>query len=214
MDNPLVLWNSILARFVPFSNHLKKTILYTERYMPFSVYIKALEWSNFTPPSSYPLSHMKYLLAFVLTFSVFALRAQTAQLVKVDQLKQLIEKPSDQIQVINFWATWCAPCIKEMPLFEKLGQSRPDVAVTLVSVDLDLDRNPAKVHKFVERKKLTSTVYILDEKDPNVWIDVIEKSWQGAIPATLIVNTKTGKRTFVDKELHEGDLEKLIDRVR
>lgn len=143
-----------------------------------------------------------------------ALPGQTPPRVKVEQLKQLIEKPSDQIQVINFWATWCAPCIKEMPLFEKLGQTRTDVAVTLVSVDLDLDPNPAKVYKFVERKKLKSTVVILDEKDPNVWIDVIEKTWQGAIPATLIVNTKTGKRTFVDKELHEGDLEKLIDEVK
>jgi hypothetical protein len=101
-----------------------------------------------------------------------------------------------------------------MPLFEKINETRNDVHVSLVSVDLDLDPNPAKVHKFVERKKLKSTVYILNETDPNVWIDVIEKKWQGAIPATLIVNTQTGKRKFVDKELHEGDLEKLIEEVK
>jgi thiol-disulfide isomerase/thioredoxin len=140
--------------------------------------------------------------------------AQTSLLVKVGFIKDLAEKKSDKIQVINFWATWCAPCIKEMPLFEKLNETRSDVQVTLVSVDLNLDPNPAKIHKFVERKKLKSTVYILDERDPNVWIDVIEKSWEGAIPATLIVNTNTGKRNFVDKELHEGELEKLIDQLK
>lgn len=151
---------------------------------------------------------------FLLTSWSISLSAQSAQVVKVDVLKELIEKSSDQIQVINFWATWCGPCVKEMPLFEKIHETRDDVHVSLVSVDLDLDPNPAKVHKFVERKKLKSTVYILNETDPNVWIDVIEKKWQGAIPATLIVNTQTGKRRFVDKELHEGDLEKLIEEVK
>src|SRR4051812_26683675 len=88
---------------------------------------------------------------------------QTAQIVKIGTLKDIIEKKSDKIQVINFWATWCAPCVKEMPLFEKINQTRPDVEVSLVSVDMNLDPNPAKVHKFVERKKLKSSVYILDE---------------------------------------------------
>ena len=139
---------------------------------------------------------------------------QTSQLVRVGFIKKLIEEKSDKIQVINFWATWCAPCIKEIPLFEKIRETRQDVQVSLVSVDLNLDPNPAKIHKFVERKKLKSNVYILDERDPNEWIDVIEKSWEGAIPATLIVNTNTGKRNFINKELHEGDLEKLIDELK
>lgn len=71
---------------------------------------------------------------------------------------------SDKIQVINFWATWCAPCVKELPLFEKLGQERKDVKVTLVSMDLDLDPNPDKVYRFIARKKIQSEVLILDEK--------------------------------------------------
>jgi len=157
---------------------------------------------------------IRFFLLLPLAFYTLSGSGQTAQLVKVDVLKDLIEKKSDKIQVINFWATWCAPCIKEMPLFEKIKETRKDIQVSLVSVDLDLDPNPAKVHKFVERKKLKSTVYILDERDPNVWIDVIEKSWEGAIPATLIVNTQTGKRKFIAKELHEGDLEKLIDDLK
>jgi hypothetical protein len=56
-------------------------------------------------------------------------------------------------------------------------------------------------------------VLILDEKDPNVWINQIEKGWSGAIPATIIINGKTGQRKFVEKELHEGDLEKLIAEI-
>jgi len=143
----------------------------------------------------------------------FASQAQRAEVVKLDQLQSIIQSKSDHIKVINFWATWCAPCIKELPLFEKLGQDRKDVQVTLVSMDLDLDPNPEKVHKFVSRKKLQSKVVILDAKDPNSYIDQIEKGWSGALPATIIINGKTGQRKFVEKELHDGELEKLIAEI-
>lgn len=116
--------------------------------------------------------------------------------------------------MVNFWATWCGPCIKELPFIEKLGQERNDVRVTLVSLDLDLDANPEKVYKFVERKGLKSEVLILDEKDPNSWIDRIDKDWSGSLPATIVINTNTGKRAFVGRELKEGELESLIESVK
>jgi thiol-disulfide isomerase/thioredoxin len=153
---------------------------------------------------------MRYLFTLFLLIKLLSATAQQAETIKLGQLQALIQDKSDHIKVINFWATWCAPCIKELPLFEKLGQERRDVKVTLVSLDLDLDPNPEKVHKFVARKKLQSQVLILDERDPNSWINQIDKNWSGALPATIIINGKTGQRKFVEKELHEGDLEKLI----
>lgn len=150
---------------------------------------------------------------FYVLFTGYA-SAQKAEIIKLDRLQKIIQTKSDKIQVINFWATWCAPCVKELPLFEKVNASEAGVKVTLVSLDLDLDPNPEKVHKFVSRKKLQSEVLILDEKDPNSWIDKIEQQWSGALPATIIVNTRTGKRKFVGKELQEGDLERLIAEVQ
>ena len=156
---------------------------------------------------------MRNLLVILLLLVGFTTLAQKAEVVKLDQLQSLISAKSDNIKVINFWATWCGPCVKEMPLFEKLGKERKDVEVVLVSMDLDLDPDPEKVHKFVARKKIQSKVVILDAKDPNIYIDQIEKSWSGALPATIIINGKTGQRKFVEKELHEGELEKLIAEV-
>lgn len=150
----------------------------------------------------------------VCVFSGLAANAQKPALIKLNELQKMIESPSEQVKVINFWATWCAPCIKELPLIEKLQQERTDVKVSLISMDMDLDPNPEKVYRFVDRKKIKSEVLILNERNPNDWIDKIEKEWSGALPATLIVNTKTGKRKFVEKELHEGDLEKLIAEVQ
>jgi thiol-disulfide isomerase/thioredoxin len=135
------------------------------------------------------------------------------KIVKLPELKRVMDAPGDNIRVINFWATWCGPCIKELPLFEKLNRDRKDIAVTLVSMDMDLDPNPEKVSKFVTKKKLASQVLVLDETNPNSYIAQIEKEWSGALPATIVINSKTGKRKFVEKELHEGDLEKLIDEI-
>jgi thiol-disulfide isomerase/thioredoxin len=137
-----------------------------------------------------------------------------AKVVNLEELQKVINEPSSEVKVINFWATWCAPCVKELPLFERISQQRKDVAVTLVSMDMDIDPNPAKVHKFVARKKMTSSVLILNEANPNSYIDKIEKEWSGALPATIVINTTTGKRVFVERELHEGELEKFIEEVR
>jgi thiol-disulfide isomerase/thioredoxin len=152
----------------------------------------------------------RYVLPLLLLIAGFV-NAQRAETVKLEKLQQLINQKSNKILVINFWATWCAPCIKELPFFEKLSsEKRPNVDVYLVSMDLDLDPNPEKVYRFIDRKKLRSTVLLLNEKDPNSWIDKIDSAWSGALPATLLINQKTGQRKFVEKELHEGDLEKLI----
>ena len=140
---------------------------------------------------------------------------QQAEIIKLDKLQHLIAKKSDNIHVINFWATWCAPCVKELPLFEKLSaEGRADVKVTLVSMDLDLDPNPEKVYRFISRKNIRSEVVLLDEQHPDEWIDKIEKEWSGELPATIVINQKTGQRKFVGKELHEGDLERIIAELQ
>lgn len=153
-------------------------------------------------------------ITIIFLIATITLHAQTAELIKIEDLQKIVEGKSDKIQVLNFWATWCAPCIKELPLFEEMNTNRSDVEISLVSIDLDLDPNPDKVHRFVSRKKLKSNVYILDERDPNSWINKIDESWSGAIPATLVVNLANGKRRFVERELKEGDLEKIIESVK
>lgn len=158
---------------------------------------------------------MKKSIQFVVLGVILsvAASAQTINQIKLKDLQKLLTTKSDRVQVINFWATWCAPCVKEIPLFEKLRSDNSNVEITLVSMDFDLDPDPAKVERFVTRKALKNKVVILAETDPNSWIDKIDKTWSGALPATLIVNTQTGKRKLIQKELHEGDLEKLITEV-
>src|SRR5690606_26060009 len=112
-------------------------------------------------------------------------------------------------QVINFWATWCAPCIKELPLLEK-ANAQSDLGAKITLINLDYADKVDKVNDFIARKNIRSKVLLLDELDYNAWIEKVDKNWTGAIPATLIFDPKTGKRKFVERELNEGELEELI----
>jgi len=151
----------------------------------------------------------KFLLLSSLAFP-YTLFSQ--DLIKLPELQKLIHQPG-LVKVINFWATWCAPCVKEIPLFEKLNYDDKNIKVILVSMDYDLDPDPAKVKRFIERKKILAEVVILAEENPNDWIEKIDKNWTGALPSTLVINPNSGKRKFIQGELKEGDLEKVIQEV-
>ena len=150
------------------------------------------------------------LSVFLLAFG-FLVNAQVP-VVKWDAINKLINQKQGPVQVINFWATWCGPCVKELPQFETVHLNDNAVTVTLVS--LDYADKIDKVESFLTRKNMKSSVILLDEIDYNSWIDKVDSSWEGAIPATLVYNPQTGKRIFVQHELKEGELEKLIATVK
>ena len=97
---------------------------------------------------------MRFSITVILFLICTLANSQKADQIKLKDLQTIISTRSEKIQIINFWATWCAPCVKEVPLFERLNQENKAVDVTLVSMDYDLDPNPEKVYRFIARKKL------------------------------------------------------------
>jgi thiol-disulfide isomerase/thioredoxin len=155
----------------------------------------------------------RHFILVVIAFQSHLALGQKATVVKFDALQKILNTTSEQIQVINFWATWCAPCVKELPLLEKINaQKNLNAKITLIN--LDYSDKLAKVNSFMVHKNIQSEVLLLDEIDYNSWIDKVDKGWTGAIPATLIFNPKTGQRRFVEKELKEGELEELIASLK
>jgi len=139
------------------------------------------------------------ICSFLLMAFSFQGYGQQVRLLNIDQLNERIKNGKDSTYVVNFWATWCAPCIKELPHFEKLSAEykTEKLAVLLVSVDFKSKLNSAVI-PFINRKKIKNEVFLLNESSPQEYIDRIDKSWSGSIPATLFI--KNEKRKFIESE--------------
>ena len=127
--------------------------------------------------------------------------------------QQYLQKKNDSIYIINFWATWCKPCIKELPAFEKLASNYSDKKVKLLLVSLDFpDKLESQVIPFIERNNIQSEVVLLDDADANSWIPKVSPQWSGAIPATIIYKKTTRKfyeQSFTFEEL-EAELKTFL----
>jgi thiol-disulfide isomerase/thioredoxin len=138
----------------------------------------------------------------------------TVKVVKYEELHGYLHQDVDEIRIINFWATWCAPCIKEMPHFESLPSKWGYVPLKVLFISLDFPEEAnGKVMRFIERRGIKNEVWLLDETDFNAFIDRVDPSWSGAIPATLILGPGLNTRKFLEKELQEGELESLLSEL-
>ena len=129
-----------------------------------------------------------------------------------DELEAVLSSEKDRTLVVNFWATWCKPCIKELPYFEEVQKKhKSKVKVLLISLDFP-NKLDSQLKPFVTKNRLQSQVILLDDPHENEWIPKVDSTWSGAIPATLIVNNQERvfyERSFTQEEL-ENELKKII----
>ncbi|MDT0559611.1 TlpA disulfide reductase family protein [Ichthyenterobacterium sp. W332] len=134
-------------------------------------------------------------------------------IVDFDGLKPYLNKKDDKTYIVNFWATWCGPCVKELPYFEQIGEAYKNKYVEVILVSLDFPRKyETKLKPYIKENKLKSKVIAFDDLDMNTWIPAINKNWSGAIPATIIYNSNERKfyeRSFTYSEL-ETELKQFI----
>ena len=140
-------------------------------------------------------------------------RAQEIKAVKMDDVVKMIETSTEPI-IVNFWATWCAPCVHEIPWFEKNVYTTDGAKVKLVLVSLDFKEDfPANLKAFVQKNKYQSQVVWLSETNADSFCPKIDKSWDGAIPASLFVNNKTKYRKFYGRQLTEEQFKLELKEV-
>ena len=150
------------------------------------------------------------ILLFGIISSVTA-SAQDVEVIKLADLEKLLKKPKEGVVLINFWATWCRPCVEELPYFSKAAQEYADKGVRMYFVSLDdVEILESRVKPFVKKKNLQGKVLLLDETDQNAFINKVDPQWSGAIPTTLIL---TGKdRKMIEGKMEPQELKALLNK--
>jgi thiol-disulfide isomerase/thioredoxin len=134
-------------------------------------------------------------------------RRENAEIEVVDfkELESLMRSKEDTLLVVNFWATWCKPCIKELPYFEAIQKKhKSSIKVILVSLDFP-NKLESQLIPFVNKREITSQVILLDDPYENEWIPKVDSIWSGAIPATLLIYK--GKKAFYERSFTKEELE-------
>jgi thiol-disulfide isomerase/thioredoxin len=128
------------------------------------------------------------------------------------ELEALSYLDNDSTYVLNFWATWCSPCVKEIGYFEELHRNPPAPGLKVILVSLDFPNSiERRVIPFLKEKNITADVYLVTDLDYNAWIERIDPDWSGAIPATLIYTRD--KRLFLERELSRDELFKHVTQI-
>jgi thiol-disulfide isomerase/thioredoxin len=129
------------------------------------------------------------------------LPAQNPAIVHLQDFQNWCAQDNDTLYVLNFWSTWCRPCVAEMPHFDRMQKEMEAQKVKVIFLSLDFkSQYDSHLVPFLKKKKLYSTVVFFDEPKINDWIDKVDPSWSGAIPVTLFVQHSKEIRQF-----HEGD---------
>lgn len=156
-------------------------------------------------------------LVILCVFSVLmplGISGQVFERIKLPELESILNNQENKLYVINLWASWCAPCVSELPVFENTSVDYDTSKVSFVLVSLDF---PSQIENqlipFLKKNNITLDVLVMMDLDYNSWINKIDPGWQGTIPATLLFNNNLKRRYFHSGEISESELRRQIDRL-
>ena len=157
-----------------------------------------------------------FLKAFLgilfLSFTPFVCAQENVRVINYAQLENIMEERTSSVKIINFWATWCPPCVREIPFFiqaEKKFEENKNVEFIYVS--MDKQENIAKVQTLVEKKGLQGTSVLLNAPQNQDLINAVHAQWQGAIPMTLFVQNGEKKKFYEGAFLNTAHLVSMIN---
>lgn len=158
---------------------------------------------------------MKYLLFCLVLILLFAKVDLNGQNIPVyaqfSEFEPILQYNNDTTYVVNFWATWCIPCVKELPEFQAINQQFKGEKFKMILASLDFEKQiESKVKPFIEEKNIEAQVVVLADSKQHLWIDKVDQEWGGSIPMTIIYNKDF--RYFKEGSMTYEELEKIITK--
>ena len=149
------------------------------------------------------------LIILTLPFSL-AVQSQSVPSWKISTLQKYIDT-SDSVVVINFWATFCKPCIRELPFMQSVSEKLKHKRVQMLLVSLDLpEAYPVVIDSFAKANNCSAPIVWLNETNADYFCPKVDKSWSGGIPATLFINRKKGYHKLVEEEMDQERFEEEL----
>lgn len=162
-----------------------------------------------------PIKKKTIRLLVIFCLCTWSMMAQKVPVYKIGDLLKRIHNASDTVYVVNFWATWCKPCVAELPEFEKLHTQYKDSMVKVLMVSLDFKEDmTGKLIPFLRKNNYTTDIVLLDEVNGNSFINQVSEKWSGAIPATLITTRNKSRQVFLEEKLTEAVIVEEIKKLQ
>ena len=140
---------------------------------------------------------------------------QVSGVYKIDDLLKRINKDNDTVYVLNFWATWCVPCVKELPDIDSFAVRHRNEKVKVLLVSLDFKEDLEKrVNPFLQKYQYKTECILLDEVNGNDFIDKIDKKWTGSIPTTFFTRNKGSNTSLIEKKIGKVELEIILSAFK
>jgi thiol-disulfide isomerase/thioredoxin len=133
----------------------------------------------------------------------------SVQVLNFEQFEPTLHRQTDTLYLINFWATWCAPCREELPAIQSMDEKYKNSKFKVILVSLDFPNQlESRLKPFIRDHHIKSTVILLNDPKQNQWIDKVDPSWSGEIPFTLMYS-RTFRESYA-KSFTLGELDSII----
>ena len=140
--------------------------------------------------------------------------AQKVEKIDNDQFFDLLDLKEDKLFIMNFWATWCSPCVTELPDFIKVSDELSDKDIEFIFINLDFpSQYESRLLPFMEKYNFKDKVYTLSEVNYNEWIPQVEEEWSGEIPSTLFFNNARNIYHFHSDAMNADELRLTINNL-
>ena len=156
---------------------------------------------------------VKIIFTGLIILAGFTGFSQDVKKIKITDLEKTIAESKTPL-IVNFWATFCKPCLEEIPYFQEAVKNHKAEGLKLILVSLDLEEMfPKAIKTFASKRRITAPIQWLDEYNADYFCPKVDSAWSGAIPATLFINNKTSYRAFFEEQLSSEKLETVINEM-